>query len=316
MADEKIHGIPFDAQEILTPTGELTYDHIYFASDLAKWLGTYFSNGVLVPGGAAISTELQVTKTSADSITVHTGAMVINGRTFYLDAPETFILNGTTAGNTRIDRVIVELNLTDSINSFRLLISTGVEGTAPSPQELVRDESVLKTYQMSLAQVNINPDGVVNIVDERSNLDVCGVSQVLIGVRDPLPVYGDSAANISYDDSITGLGNASSVQLVLEKVVSKLDAKGNIVGMEIINPTMSGWSLYDVYTGFQVYMSSYRRVGITEDMNAEVYFTPEAIEEGFLKSYGRISLGQVMVFASQKSTVSKLVEKIVLTKVL
>lgn len=220
MADEKIHGIPFDAQEILTSTGELTYDHVYFASDLAKWLGTYFSNGVLVPGGAIISTELQVTKTSIDSITVNTGAMVINGRTFFLEAPETFILNGTTAGNTRIDRVIVELNLTDSINSFRLLISTGVEGTAPSPQELVRDENVLKTYQMSLAQVSVDINGIVSITDERVDPVLCGISQVLIGVRNPLPVTGDTASNISYDNTVSGLlGN--TVQLAIDELVPK-----------------------------------------------------------------------------------------------
>lgn len=209
---EKLRGIPFDANEIILPDGSPGYDNILYSEDMSEWLGTYFKNGVLVPGGAMISDELKVTKTEPTKIQVNAGNIVVNGRTAFVKNP--IVLDVGAITSARQDRVVIELNLTDLINSFRVLI---LQGSSDVPPELTRTD---KVYQMSLAVLKLNTEGVLEVVDERANEGLCGVSQVLIGVKPPLPVTGDEASNIGYDNSSSGL-KATNVQDALDEVVSK-----------------------------------------------------------------------------------------------
>lgn len=259
MAAERIfHGIPFDANEIITPEGESSYDYIYYSKDLATWLATYFKNGILVPGGALITTQLKVEKSNDEELLINPGNIVINGRTGFLPKSYKLAVVPETSGNNRIDRVVVELNLNETVNEFRFVLLKGTASTTPSAPELTRDEDA-KIYQMSLAQVIVKSTGIFSITDERSNDDLCGISQVLIGVRVPAPVTGDSADNISYDNSTTGM-SAVTVQDVIDELYEGKENKPTYVDYTL---SASLWSSSDgTYSLESIYPHTLYNIGV------------------------------------------------------
>ena len=196
----KLKGIPFDANEIILPDGSPGYDNVLYSADFANWMRTYFKNGVLVAGGALISTELEVTQVDGTHVQVNTGNIVVNGRTSFIESPIQLEITKGGSGTQLLSRIVVELNL--SMNCFRLLVLEGGLADSPVAPELTRTEEI---YQMSLATVQSDISGIVSITDDRSTESLCGISQVLIGVRPPLPVTGDEASNIGYDGSVSGL---------------------------------------------------------------------------------------------------------------
>ena len=239
---EKIYGIPFDANEMILPDGTPGYDNVLYAQDLADWLKTYFKNGVLVPGGALISTELQVTKVDDTTVRINSGNIVINGRTGFNKNRINLTVDKAIPNNERWDRAIVELNLDSTVNSFRFLILRGTLSETPVATDLVRDD---KVYQMSLATIKVSETGVHEIVDDRTNEGLRGISQVLIGVRPPLPVTGDSADNISYDNSISGL-SATTVQTAIDDLVTPVNTYILSAGDKWIEDTASSSFKQDI----------------------------------------------------------------------
>lgn len=220
MAKRIINGIPFDANAIINVEGEVSYDYVLLAADLANWLATYFGNGILVPKGGVMSTEFQVTKTDVTSISIAKGNIVINGRTGFLPSPYEITVDYASTGKQRIDRVVIELNTNEEVNEFRPLLIKGNEvDSSPSIPALIRDD-YLNIYQMSLARLLVTENGIQTIIDERIDDDFCGISQVLIGVKPPVPVTGDSAANISYDNSESGLSGIT-VQDAIDELLSQ-----------------------------------------------------------------------------------------------
>lgn len=226
-----IRGIPFDANEVILPDGSAGYDNVIYSADFAEWLGTYFKNGVLVPGGAMITTQLKVTNPDSDHIKIDKGNMVVNGRTAFVTEPVTIESTASAPNVERWDRVVVELNIEENVNAFILKVVTGTEGAAPEPPALVRTNEI---YQMSLATVKHNNGGIYGIIDDRINETLCGISQVLIGVKPPLPVTGDEASNIGYDGSTSGL-SATNVQDAIDEIVTE-----NIKNLNATIP-ITGW---------------------------------------------------------------------------
>lgn len=226
---EKLKGIPFDANEIILPDGTAGYDNVIFSADFAEWMATYFKNGVLVPGGALISTEMKVTKSDDTHVKVSSGNMVVNGRTAFVPTDVTLAITKAQPNVSRRDRIVVELNIEENVNCFQLKVISGTMSSSPIAPSLTRTEEV---YQMSLATITVGVNGVTQVKDDRSDDDLCGISQVLIGVKPPLPVTGDSAANISYDGSTSGL-TGTTVQAAIDELVTKVYYK---------TLTGTGWS--------------------------------------------------------------------------
>lgn len=230
----KLKGIPFDANEIILPDGSPGYDNVLYSADFANWMRTYFKNGVLVAGGALISTELEVTQVDGTHVQVNTGNIVVNGRTSFIESPIQLEITKGGSGTQLLSRIVVELNL--SMNCFRLLVLEGGLAANPVAPELTRTEEI---YQMSLATVQSDISGIVSITDDRSTESLCGISQVLIGVRPPLPVTGNEANNIGYDGSVSGLVGAN-VQDAIDEVVDLAETPPSYDTQ--ITLLASGWS--------------------------------------------------------------------------
>lgn len=207
-----LHGIPLDASQIVDENGEITYDNVYFSKDFADWAKSYFGNGIVVPKAETITTQFQIEKQTNTSIKINPGIIVINGRTGFLDEYHVEGLDPIIS-TTRIDRIVVELNLTEAVNAFRVVVLKGEESSTPAAPELTRNESA-EIWQLSLARVLISATGITSIVDERIDDNLCGISQVLIGVKPPKV---DEASSITYDGSSIGF-DAKNVQEAITRI--------------------------------------------------------------------------------------------------
>ena len=207
-----LHGIPLDASQIVDENGEITYDNVYFSKDFADWAKSYFGNGIVVPKAETITTQFQIEEQTNTSIKINPGIIVINGRTGFLDEYHVEDLDPIIS-TTRIDRIVVELNLTESVNAFRVVVLKGEESSTPTAPELTRNESA-EIWQLSLARVLISATGITSIVDERIDDNLCGISQVLIGVKPPKV---DEASSITYDGSSIGF-DAKNVQEAITRI--------------------------------------------------------------------------------------------------
>lgn len=209
--EEKIRGIPFDANEVVLPDGSLGYDNVIYSSDFAEWMSTYFKNGVLVPGGAILDQELKVTKVDSTHVKINVGNIVVNGRTGFVTSPISVEIPASEPNKSRTDRLVIELNIKETVNCFMLKLIKGETKQNPTPPAITRTDEV---YHMSLATITSGVSGINKVEDDRPEENLCGISQVLIGVRPALPVTGDSASNISYDNYYSG--NTETVQTALD----------------------------------------------------------------------------------------------------
>lgn len=211
--EEKIRGIPFDANEVVLPDGSLGYDNVIYSSDFAEWMSTYFKNGVLVAGGAILDQELKVTKVDSTHVKINVGNIVVNGRTGFVTSPISVEIPASEPNKFRTDRLVIELNIKETVNCFMLKLIKGETKKSPTPPSITRTNEV---YHMSLATITSGVSGINKVEDDRPEESLCGISQVLIGVRPALPVTGDSASNISYNNYYSG--NTETVQTALDNL--------------------------------------------------------------------------------------------------
>ena len=161
------------------------YDREYNAAVFANRFAKLFGNGVVVEGGGAITDELQVAVAgSSMDVSISLGYALINGYAFEVySAAETLTVDAADPTNPRIDRVVLELNLTNDIRAIRPLIIKGTPAGSPSAPTLTRMADI---YQLSLAQVLV-PAGVSilpgnAVTDERLDDTLCGISNVTVGL--------------------------------------------------------------------------------------------------------------------------------------
>ena len=189
-----LKAMPFDSNELFDENGDMYYDRAVYSKDLAEWLATYFSNGILVKGGEILAEQLQVVADSGLACKVKAGAVLVNGRTGWLEEEATITVN-VGGSMPRIDRVVAELNLPDDRGIY-IKVLEGVPAENPEAPAIMQTDDV---WQMPLATVRVEAASAVisEVVDTR---DEVGISQVLIGVQPPLRPTGDSAENIKVTD--------------------------------------------------------------------------------------------------------------------
>mgnify|MGYP001622905957 CR=1 FL=1 len=208
-----MRGIPFDAQETYNShTGETEYDRVAYSADVADWFDTMFSTGIVIPGGGTFTTELKVESQSGMHVKINPGRAVINGRLGYIEEAQVLDLDDPSTSN-RIDRIVVELNLTE--RNFYVKVLKGTPSSSPVAVAPTKTDTI---YQLVLADVLVtaNVSGTANITDQRNNSELCGISNVRVGVYIP---PSDSSENIEVSgDASEELGGATTVQEALNNV--------------------------------------------------------------------------------------------------
>ena len=153
----------------------VSHDRTYKAEDWAEYFASFIGNGVFpVP-----STELQVVAGSGMNVTVRAGKAWINGY-FYQNTGDLTVQLATADGQlNRIDRIVVQWNLTNRTISTKVK-SSGFSAS-PSAPAVQRGADI---YELVLADVFVAA-GVTaitqsRITDQRLNTSLCGVVAAVV----------------------------------------------------------------------------------------------------------------------------------------
>lgn len=142
-------------------------DRQYNANHYSDNLAVVISNGVLRSTGD----DLKVTANGM-YLTVAAGRAWINGHYYKNDSPYTFAGIVAPVGGSRIDRVMLRLNLNISERKITLVYVEGVAGNSPVAPAPIRNDEI---YDLVLADVGVTANAAnVSITDQRANKNLCG----------------------------------------------------------------------------------------------------------------------------------------------
>ena len=153
----------------------VSHDRTYKAEDWAEYFASFIGNGIFpVP-----STGLQVVAGSGMNVTVRAGKAWINGY-FYQNTGDLTVQLATADGQlNRIDRIVVQWNLTN--RTITTKVKSSGFSASPSAPAVQRDADI---YELVLADVFVAA-GVTaitqsRITDQRLNTSLCGVVAAVV----------------------------------------------------------------------------------------------------------------------------------------
>ena len=153
----------------------VSHDRTYKAEDWAEYFASFIGNGVFpVP-----STGLQVVANDGMKLNVKTGKAWINGY-FYQNTGDLTVQLATADGQlNRIDRIVVQWNLTN--RTITTKVKSSGFSASPSAPAVQRDADI---FELVLADVFVAA-GVTaitqsRITDQRLNTSLCGVVAAVV----------------------------------------------------------------------------------------------------------------------------------------
>lgn len=217
------------------------------AETFAAYLQNFFTNGVILKE----STSLQVYVGTGMQVQVRPGIGFINGRIFISDATESLTIETAAATLSRIDRVVLRLNLVDRLIDLDVL--KGEPASAPEAPALTRNS---EAYELCLAEVYIGSAVATltqsNITDTRANSDVCGIVAAAIKQIDTSTFYAQFQAQFNAwfetvkDQAATETlaGMQASLQDLRGIVTAHIaDTGSHIKSLGYTNGTLSAYTL-------------------------------------------------------------------------
>jgi hypothetical protein len=154
----------------------------YSADNMAAMFRLISTDGV-----RSLGTNLQVIPNGGDmQVRILPGAALVQGYQYWLigdgGSPLTRSLS-TGGANTRIDRVVLKLDVSGQYRLIQLYIKPGIPSANPVPPALNQPslDGSDHIYEISLAQVRVDAgasiiDETTIIVDERADETVCGLA--------------------------------------------------------------------------------------------------------------------------------------------
>ena len=217
------------------------------AEIFAAYLQNFFTNGVILKA----STSLQVYAGTGMQIQVRPGIGFINGRIFISDATENLVIETAAATLSRIDRVVLRLDLVNRL--IDLAILKGTPASDPAAPGLTRNDEV---YELCLAEVYVGSAVATlsqsNITDTRSNTAVCGIVAAAIKQIDTSTFYAQFEAQFNAwfetvrDQAATETlaGMQASLQALRETVTSHIsDTGSHIKSLGLTSGTLAAYTL-------------------------------------------------------------------------
>jgi len=196
------------------PFTSVTGDRQYSASEWRDYFGKLIKNGVIQNDGNVVAVVQQVSANK--TVSVGTGSVFINGVMFINDSAKTLSITDNTSGNSRKDRIVARLNYTDRKIEFGVLI--GTPAGSPVAPTLTRNTTV---YELGIADITLangfSTIVTANILDTRSDVDLCGASSMTIGV---IPASGADAVTIQLSTETATLYSVANVDLAIKKALN------------------------------------------------------------------------------------------------
>lgn len=208
----------------------------YIDHELAEAFKTLAPDGVANSGDCLRVQEV----TGSMTVRVSYGSAMVNGRVYTLrddgGSPLTLEI-ATSASSTRIDRVVLRLNLATNARNIGAFVLTGTPGANPQAPSLTRQGEI---YEISLAQIRVEPGALAitqaMITDERLNEEVCGVVSLKRSELADAHRHANATASV---DGFMAKGDKAKIDLVdqdLRKVAKPTFAGAILNG----NVAMSG----------------------------------------------------------------------------
>ncbi|MEK4228972.1 hypothetical protein [Solibacillus sp. FSL H8-0538] len=136
----------FDA--VLLDDG-VTYDREYNAQQFTKYFGALVTTGVMKGTG----NMLAVSANGSNMVTkINTGIAFVEAKYYENDSFKELTHDTETLGNSRIDRVVIRLDLSTEARYVKAFIKKGVPTTSPVAPTLTQTPNL---YEISLAQVKV-----------------------------------------------------------------------------------------------------------------------------------------------------------------
>lgn len=163
-----------------------TYDREYSAQEFTDYFKTLINTGILKAAG----NQLNVTANGSNMMTtIDTGVAFILGRYYENDSLKELLHDTESLGNSRIDRIVIRMDLSTEARYVKAFIKKGVASANPVAPPLTQTANF---YEISLAQVLVVGGqtfiSAEAVVDERGTNDICPWADSNI-----LPSFDDNA---------------------------------------------------------------------------------------------------------------------------
>ena len=169
-------------------------DRKYDAEDIGNYFRGLITNGVL----ESIDNRLQVTAGEGLTVNVDTGQAFVNCHWLTNDAMLTLSLAAADVQYSRIDRVVLRLDTSDSVRAITIGILKGANSLNPTAPALTRGVGV---HELCLADIYIGANATSinqsNITDRRADTALCGFVTGLIDQVDTSDLYAQYEAAFS-----------------------------------------------------------------------------------------------------------------------
>ena len=254
MADIVLESFPFDSMEVLNQeSSQMEPDREYEAKVFRTYFKMFLSNGVYY--GDYKNYKENSMKVSSDggmNISVAKGAGLIEGADFENTEERTIALERPASGN-RVDRIVVQLNDSLDTRQTKLIVK---QGNGTTPASLQRDDNI---YEICIAEVTVKSTSNItddDIVDKRTNKDVCGIVNSLITVDGEelyqrFQDYIDSVtenlvrkdeANVTIEGIFKDANGGTSKNNFTDAYKQKLDGIASGANKTVINNTLTSTS--------------------------------------------------------------------------
>lgn len=189
-----------------------------------------FVRGILTNGVTGDSEDvLKVTAAGGMNVSVAPGYAWINGHFGRVDTAETLTLSTASGSMTRIDRVVVRLDM--SAGTVSLAVIKGTAAVSPSATPLTRDGTI---YELCLANIRVSAGATAitdaNIDDTRADKTICGA--VLANTKESLTIEG-----LASKSELEELENSISADIA--KLYARKLAVKNLIS-ETVEGTIEG----------------------------------------------------------------------------
>lgn len=170
-----------------------TYDREYSAQEFTDYFKTLINTGILKAAG----NQLNVAANGSNMMTtIDTGVAFILGRYYENDSLKELLHDTESLGNSRIDRIVIRMDLSTEARYVKAFIKKGVASAKPVAPALTQTANF---YEISLAQVKvIGGQTYINasdVTDERGRDTLCPWAGSNI-----LPSFNDNALNMHIND--------------------------------------------------------------------------------------------------------------------
>jgi|GEM_PF-4714132 len=144
----------------------------YSAEDFSEMFSTFISNGLVHTNKIPM---LNVAQDNVFDLKVFlsNGVTMINGHMYKNTEDLFFDIKPLENSFTRIDRLVIRCDERPEVKSINAFIIEGLPSINPTPPPLTRSDEI---YELSLCQIHVNTNNTLNIIDERLNESVCGLS--------------------------------------------------------------------------------------------------------------------------------------------